>query len=133
METKNLVVLIGRLTADPELRRMPNGEAVVNFGLAVNRSIRKDDGTWEDSLDGYFDCEHFGDTAVKFAGEFTKGALIQITGSLHQRKFKVGNGAGNRTVSKIEVRAKTIAPVLFVSRAKAEVPAAAEAPQLQPA
>lgn len=130
METKNVVVLIGRLVADPELKYLPNGKPVANFALAVNRSIRKDDGTFEDSLDGYFDCEHFGGTAVTLAEDFAKGALVQITGSLHQRKYKVGNGAGNRTVSKIEVRAKTVAPVLIAP--KAEAPATDAQPIAQP-
>ena len=119
METKNMVVLIGRLVAEPELRYMPNGQPVANFSLAVNRSIRKDDGSFEDSLDGYFDCELFGGTAVTLAEDYGKGALVQVTGSLHQRKFKVGNGAGNRTVSKVEVRAKTVAPILTAAKADA--------------
>jgi single-strand DNA-binding protein len=119
METKNMVVLIGRLVAEPELRYMPNGQPVANFSIAVNRSIRKDDGSFEDSLDGYFDCELFGGTAVTLAEDHGKGALVQLTGSLHQRKYKVGNGAGNRTVSKVEVRAKTVAPVLIAAKAEA--------------
>ena len=119
METKNRVVLSGRLVAEPELRYMPNGQPVANFSIAVNRSIRKDDGSFEDALDGYFDCELFGGTAVTLAEDYGKGALVQITGSLHQRKYKVGNGAGNRTVSKIEVRAKTVAPILVATKAEA--------------
>jgi single-stranded DNA-binding protein len=73
METKNVVVLVGRLVADPELRYMPSGDPVANFALAVNRSVRKDDGSFEDSLDGYFDCDYFGDSALKFAEDFHKG------------------------------------------------------------
>ena len=122
METKNMVVLIGRLVAEPELRYMPSGQPVANFSLAVNRSIRKDDGTFEDSLDGYFDCELFGGTAVTLAEDYGKGALVQVTGSLHQRKYKVGNGAGSRTVSKVEVRAKTVAPILVAAKAETKEP-----------
>ena len=121
MDTKNVVVLIGRLAADPELRYLPNGTPVANFGIAVNRSTRKPDGSFEDSLDGFFDCEHFGKTAVTLAEHYGKGSEVQVTGSLHQRKFKVGNGTGERTVSKIAVRAKTVAPVL--APAKADAPA----------
>lgn len=126
MDTKNMVVLVGRLVADPELRYMPNGTPVASFAVAVNRSIRKPDGSFEDSLDGYFDCEHFGGTAATLAEGHRKGALVQITGSLHQRKYKVGNGAGGRTVSKIEVKAKTVAPVLIAPKADAPAPATAQ-------
>ncbi len=125
MDTKNMVVLTGRLVADPDLRVTPGGDPVVTFGLAVNRNIKKPDGGWEDKLDGFFDCEHFGETAVKFAEDFGKGDLVQITGSLQQRKFKVGNGDGSRTVSKIEVRAKTIAALLVAPKAKPQDPAPA--------
>lgn len=134
MDSNNMVVLIGRLSADPELRYTNGGDPVANFGIAVNRWVRKDDGEFEEKLDGFFDCEHFGATAQKFAEEFKKGTPVQVTGSLHQDKFKVGNGAGTRTMSKIKVRAKTVAPVLFVPKAKPEAVAVPEpAPVAQPA
>lgn len=137
METRNMVVLVGRLTADPELRYTNGGDAVVNFALAVNRWVRNGKDEFEERLDGYFNCHHFGDTAVKFNEDFGKGDLVQITGSLQQSKFKVGEAPNERTVSKIEVKAATIGPVLFVPKAKAETetPASAEAQgeQLQPA
>jgi len=117
---------------------MPNGKPVTGFALAVNRSIRKGDGSFEDSLDGYFDCEHFGGTAVTLAEEYRKGALVQITGSLHQRKYKVDSVAGERTVSKIEIKAKTVAPVLIAPKAESAQPQAQPVqqqavPQPQPA
>ena len=139
MDTKNVVVLIGRLSADPDLRYTNGGDPVVNFALAVNRSYRDDDGEWQDKLDGFFDCHHFGTTAVKFAEDFKKGALVQITGSLQQSKYKVGEAPNERTLSKIEVKVSTIGPVLFVPRAKTktEAPAGAgaeaESAELQPA
>ncbi len=117
MDSKNMIVLVGRLVADPELRYTDSGDPVANFALAVNRTARKPDGSFEDSLDGFFDCEHFGKTALTLAEDYGKGSEVQITGSLHQRKFKVGNGAGERTVSKISVRAKTVAPVLAPPKA----------------
>lgn len=129
MEIKNLVVLVGRLTADPELKYTGGGDAVVNFGLAVNRWVSKGEGKPEEKLDGFFNCHHFGDTAVKFAAEFKKGDPVQITGSLHQTKFTPKGS--EREVSKIEVRVNTLGAVLFVPKAKAQAPASvpAEAPQ----
>ena len=126
MDTKNMVVLVGRLTADPELRFTNGGDPVANFSIAVNRAVRKSDGSFEDVRDGFFDCEHFGATAEKFAEDIHKGDLVQIMGSLHQDKFKVGDGAGSRTVSKIKVRAKTVARVLVAPR-KAATPEVAPA------
>ncbi len=124
MDTRNMVVLIGRLVKDPELRYLESGTPVANFSVAVNRPIRKDDGSFEDSLDGFFDCQLYGGTAVTLVEGYGKGSEVQVTGSLQQRKWKVGNGAGARTASKVEIRAKTVAPVL--AAAKADAPAAAE-------
>jgi single-strand DNA-binding protein len=131
VDSRNMLVLIGRLVKDPELRYLPNGTPVAEFAVAVNRPVRKDDGSFEDSLDGFFDCQLFGGTAVTLAEGYHKGAELQVTGSLHQRKYKVGNGAGQRTVSKIEVRAKTVAPVL--AAAKAQTASAPSQPEPQPA
>ena len=113
METKNVVVLIGRLVTEPELRFTPEGKSVANFSLAVNRSFRGDDGQWHDKFDGFFDCEYFSRTAEKFAEDFKKGDLIQVTGSLHQNKYKVGTKPNEKTVSKILVTVKTISSVLI--------------------
>ena len=124
MDTKNVVVLQGRLAAAPELKYLANGSPVANFSVAVNRSIRKHDGTFEDALDGFFDCELFGGQAVALAESCKKGSEVQLTGSLMQTKFQT-KGAEPRTVSKIEIRVKSIAPSL--PNAKAE---AAPAPQL---
>src|SRR3990170_1519869 len=111
VSNKNIVVLVGRLAADPELRYLPNGTPVANFGVAVNRSVRKDSGQFEDSLDGFFDCEAFGGQALALAENCAKGTEIALTGSLRQKKFKT-SGEQPRTVSKIEIRVATIAPVL---------------------
>jgi single-strand DNA-binding protein len=109
MDTNNVVVLLGRMAADPELRYLPNGTPVVNFAVAVNRTTRKPDGKFEDSLDGFFDCELFGGTAVTTAETFTKGSEVYLVGSLRQKKFK---GFGRQNISKIEIRVKTVGPVL---------------------
>jgi single-strand DNA-binding protein len=108
---KNIVVLVGRLAADPELRYLPNGTPVANFGVAVNRSVRKENGSFEDSLDGFFDCEVFGGQAVALTEGSAKGTEIALTGHLLQKKFK-SSGDQPRTISKIEVRVATVAPVL---------------------
>lgn len=132
MSSKNVVMLVGRLAADPELRYLPNGTAVANFAVAVNRSVRKSDGSFEDSLDGFFDCELFGPQAEALAETTRKGTEVQLSGSLLQKKFKT-NGAQARTVSKVEIRVATIAPVLVVPRVTATPTQAEAAPVPQPA
>ena len=126
MDTKNMVVLTGHLSADPELRYTSGGKSVANFSLAVNRSFRGDDGKWHDKLDGFFDCEYFSNAAEKFTDEFKKGSLIQVTGTLAQDSFVVGTEPNTRKVSKIVVRVKTLSSVL-VDRKKPAAEATAPA------
>ncbi len=112
---KNLVFLVGRLTADPEVKYTPQGTPVGNFSVAVNRSVRELDGGWKDDLDGFFDCELWGGAAVTLAEEFKKGALVQLTGSLRQKTWK-GQGDQPRTLSRVEVKVESIAPVLAAKK-----------------
>ena len=139
MDTKNMVVLTGRLVADPDLRFTPGGDAVANFSVAVNRSFKGQDGKWNDKLDGFFDCEIFAGVAETFGIEFKKGDTIQVTGTLAQDTYKVGTEPNVRKVSKILVKVKTVGRVLLAPRkvqAAAEETAPAETngqPVLQPA
>lgn len=128
---KNLVFLIGRLVADPDLRFLPDGTPVANFSLAVNRSIKNGQGKWEDKRDGFFDCEFFGRTAEAFAQEFTKGAEVQISGSLRQKQWK-SESDPNRTLSRIEIRVESLAPVLRAAKPSQET-TVEEQPVPQPA
>ncbi|MFN2588770.1 MAG: single-stranded DNA-binding protein [Actinomycetota bacterium] len=110
MDPRNVVMLVGHLTADPDLRYTPQGTPIAVFGLAVNSRSHKGGGEFEDVLDGFFDCSLIGGTALTFVEGFKKGAGVQITGSLHQSKF-TPKGT-DRKISKIEVRARTVAPIL---------------------
>ena len=130
MDTKNVVALVGRLVADPELRYLDNGTPVANFAVAVNRSNRKADGSFEDSLDGFFDCELFGGQALTLSETCSKGSEIQVMGSLLQKKFKT-KGAQPRTVSKVEIRVRSVAQVLAAAKTSS-APAPSEA-EPQPA
>lgn len=106
---KNMVVLVGNLTRDPDLKYLPSGLPVADFAIAVNRSIPKGEGKFEDALDGYFDCTIIGGAALALVDNCSKGTQVQVVGSLHQSKFTPKDG--DRKVSKIEVRAQTVAPV----------------------
>ena len=127
---RNVVVLVGRLAGEPVLRYVPNGTPVVEFGLAVNRSTRKPDGSFEDALDGFFECELFGGQAVVVAENMRKGSEVTICGSLHQNKFKASDG---RNISKILVRVKTISTVVPTPKAEATAPTQQQTAEPQPA
>src|SRR5919106_1926982 len=101
MASDNTVTLVGNITDDPELRFTPNGSAVANFTVAVNRRINKD-GQWEDRLDGFFRCNCWRDMAENVAESLQKGMRVVVVGRLQQRSWDDNDG-NRRSVFEIQV------------------------------
>ena len=76
----NTIVLIGRLTRDPELRYTSSGTAVVNFGIAVDRGFKSNqpDGQTAD----FFNVVCWSRLAETVAEYMTKGRLVAVQGRL---------------------------------------------------
>jgi len=83
----NKVFLIGRLTRDPELRYTPQGNAVANFGLAVNREYTAKDGSRKEDP-CFVNLVVWGKRAEVCAEYLRKGALIFVEGRLNYRKWE---------------------------------------------
>lgn len=80
----NKVILIGRLTRNPELRFAPNtGNAVVRFTLAVNRRKQKD----KDQEADFINCIAFGKTAETIAQYLLKGNQIAVEGNIRTGSY----------------------------------------------
>jgi len=86
----NVVVLMGRLVADPELRHTPNDVSVTSFTLAVERSYVKS-GT--DRQADFIDVVAWRSTADFVCKYFRKGQLVAVQGSIQTRSYtdKEGN------------------------------------------
>lgn len=84
----NRVVLIGRLTRDPELRTTPSGTQIVNFSIAVNRIRKGPEGEDAD----FFNVVAFGKTAEFTTNYLKKGRLAAVDGRLQQRKYTTKDG-----------------------------------------
>lgn len=84
----NKVILMGRLTADPELRPTTGGVDVANFTLAVERN-RASKGT-ERQTD-FLDCVAWRGTAEFVSRYFKKGMQVAVTGRIQTRKWKDQN------------------------------------------
>jgi len=80
----NRIVLMGRLTRDPELRRTPNGVSVASFALAVDRQYKAENG--ERDVD-YIDCVAWRNTADFVAKYFSKGMKMAVEGRLQIRNW----------------------------------------------
>lgn len=86
----NQTAIMGRLTADPELRRTGNGTAVCSFTLAVERDMKPgEDGKRETD---YIDCVVWKGTAEFLCKYFKKGRMVLAAGRLQTRKWKDKQG-----------------------------------------
>ena len=82
MANLNKVMLIGRLTRDPETRHTQGGNSVTNFGLAVNRTYRKKDSDEQVEETTFVDVEAWGKTGETFARYMKKGSQAYVEGRL---------------------------------------------------
>ncbi len=94
----NLVVLTGRLTADPELKTTQNGTPVTTFSIAVNRNYR----AGEEQQTDFINIVAWRQRAEFITKYFKKGSLIGIEGSIQTRRYQDKNG-NNRTAFEVIV------------------------------
>ncbi len=85
----NRVVLVGRLTKDPELRYLGNGTPVANFTLAVNRSFANQQGEREAD---FINCVVWRKPAENAANYLSKGSLAGVDGRLQTRSYEGQDG-----------------------------------------
>ena len=91
----NKVILIGRLTKDPELRfAAGSGTAVSRFTVAVNRRKKKDE---EKQEADFINCVAFGKTAETISQYFTKGRQIAVTGNIRTGSYDTKDGTKRYT------------------------------------
>ena len=80
----NTIILLGRLTKEPELRKTNSDISVANFDLAVDNSFLDADGERGTT---FISVRCFRDTADNVCKHLHKGSKVAITGSLYQRNF----------------------------------------------
>ena len=84
----NRVVMVGRMTRDPELRRTGSGAAVTRFTLALNRNYNSADGQQAD----YISCVVWNKVAENVAQYCSKGSLVGVEGRLRSRTYDNAQG-----------------------------------------
>jgi len=99
----NLVVLGGRLSADPELKTTPSGVSVCQFDVAVNRKEKPKDG--QQPKADFFTVVAWRQQAEFVTRYFRKGSSISVTGELQNRSWTTQNGEKRY---KTEIVAKVI-------------------------
>ena len=109
----NNVVLVGRLTKDPELRYIPgSGTPVATFTMAINRDYKNKDGSIP--VD-FIPVEIMGKPAEFVANYITKGRLVAIQGSIRVDRYDTPNGekrtftkVAGRNIQALESKSKTM-------------------------
>lgn len=91
----NRIVLVGRLTRDPELRSTTGGKDVVNFAIAVDKRIKPTDGS---PTADFFNITAWGQTATFVANYLSKGRLVAVDGRLQTRKYTAQDGTSREAV-----------------------------------
>ena len=84
----NTVILMGRLTRDPELRQTPQGVSVAQFSLAVERNYSKG----EEKQTDFINIIAWRNTADFVSKYFTKGQLVAVRGRLQTRTWQDQSG-----------------------------------------
>lgn len=93
----NIAVIMGRLTATPELKTTPTGTTVTSFSLAVDRNYQP---KGEEKKVDFIDVVAWRNTAEFICKYFQKGSMIAIQGEIQTRTFKDKDG-NNRKVTEI--------------------------------
>ena len=109
------ITVVGNLTADPELRFIQSGAAVVNFTVASTpRSFDRASNDWKDGETLFLRCSLWREAAENVAESLTKGMRVIVSGRLVQRSFET-NGE-KRTV--VELQVDEVGPSLRYATAK---------------
>ena len=96
----NCAVIMGRLTADPELRQTPSGVSVTRFTVAVDRGYVK---AGEERKADFINVVAWRQTAEFVSRYFQKGSMIAVQGSIQTRSYEDNNG-NKRTAFEVLAR-----------------------------
>jgi single-strand DNA-binding protein len=110
------VTITGNLTADPELRYTPTGQAAVSFTIASTPRYRDNgSGEWKDGETWFVRCTAWRDLGTNIAECLTRGTAVVATGRLRSRSWEADDGT-KRTV--IEMTVDDLGPSLRRAVAK---------------
>ena len=106
----NVVVLVGNLTRDPELRATGGGNSVCSLRVAVNDRVKDPtSGEWGDKPN-YFDVDVFGAQGERCAQYLAKGRQVAVEGRLRWREWESQDGQKRQAVSVVANNVQFIGP-----------------------
>jgi single-strand DNA-binding protein len=111
---QNSVILVGRLTRDPDLRRTSTGKAVCSFDIAMSRRMKDAaTGQWKDADPTFVPIIVWGDQAERCSERLKKGFPVHVEGRLQTNKWEGNDGVKK---SRLEVIASRIQFLTFVKQ-----------------
>ncbi len=125
MAAFNKVILIGNLTADPELKQTQSGISVTSFSIGVSRSYASRNAESGQPQSDFFNIVAWRNTAEFVSKYFRKGSSILVCGSLQNRSWVDQNGQKRYTT---EVVAEEVRFVDRKTDSSAPTPGAVPAP-----
>lgn len=111
----NQIVIMGRLTRDPELRRTQSGTPVASFSIAVDRDFSGKDGGEKET--DFIDCVAWRSTGEFVSKYFTRGKMAVVSGRLQIRNWTDKDGNNRRS-------AEVVADHVYFGDSKKDVPGA---------
>ncbi len=109
------ITIIGNLTADPELRFTPSGQAVANFTVASTaRFFDKTKNEWAEGDTTFIRCSVWREMAENVAESLAKGNRVVVTGTLKVRQYETDKGKG----TSVECDVEEVGPSLKWASAK---------------
>ena len=94
----NRVVLVGRLTRDPELRALPSGSSVCDLRIACNSSRKDAEGEFQEKPN-FFDVNVYGNQAETVSSYMHKGSRVAVDGRLDWREWETDDQQKRQAVS----------------------------------
>jgi single-strand DNA-binding protein len=105
----NKVILLGNLTRDPQLSFLPSNTPVCEFGLAINRRWRGQDGNMQDET-CFVDCQLYGRQAETFNQYMSKGRPVLVEGRLRMRQWEAQDGQKRSKLTVVVERFQFVGP-----------------------
>lgn len=127
MISLNKVHLIGNITRDPELRTIPSGQSVTNFGVATNRRYKNAQGELVDDVQ-FHEIVAWGKLAEIINQIFRRGSKIYVEGRLQTRSWEAQDGSKRQRTevvmeSFVPLTPKTTSPESQIAAASTPEPA----------
>jgi single-strand DNA-binding protein len=127
----NRVILIGNLTADPELRYTPSGTARTRFSIAVNRQYKDSSGQLQEEVT-FVPIVTWGSQAENCANYLSKGRSVAVEGRLRIDSFENADGERKKVVEVVASTVQFLGGPSRPSDSSVSTPAADAQPDTQP-